>query len=768
MSLATPAGRRIPLAPPEGWLTLGLVLLLCLSLAWSLDDALLVLGRDELTDFLVWPAVGGVLTAFIGATVGWGRWRTYAVGAAFAALLTPLLVGGVLIPDGAAPADLFGATAGSAVGAWRDLIVANRLSTPEFGHHLLVLGLIVWGSSMFASFVAFGHRRPVNAVLLIGVLLVANMSLTIRDQLVYLVLFSLAALFLLVRFHTFDEQSDWIRRRIGDPAAISGLYLRGGTVFIAVAVMGSMLLTSVAASAPLAGTWNDLGGRVIEWSQFLERYLPVSGSGRSIGPSFGATANIRGVWTSNADPALTWAPSAPLDDPPYLAAAVYDLFELDGWRISPAQEVDRAPDEELLDDTADALDAAGRREITVTVTPALSRSIVFTPEMPLRIDEAATVRLVGTDGYFAQLERPTSDTPYTITALIPAPEVDGGPTENRLRAAGRDYPGEISERYGQPAVPAGTFATPESRDLLGGIVARAGDNPYDLAAEMVRTLQDPARFTYDVDVRDMACSDLSIVDCFARFQRGYCEYYATTMVMMLRALGIPARFVEGFLAGELDPATGVYQVINADSHAWVQAYFPGYGWIDFDPTGGGRSALSPLPSGEPVASASVDPAASPSRAPRPDETDRDIVEPGGSVTGDPTDPRTALGSYVVVAVLLAVAVGALAIAAWRRGPRGPVTADGAYRMVTRFASWFGFAPRPNQTVYEYAGTIADILPDARAELTVVADAKVEVAYGARPLGEERLAPLREAQRRLRTSLLRLAFRRGRGRGRSRR
>ena len=93
-------------------------------------------------------------------------------------------------------------------------------------------------------------------------------------------------------------------------------------------------------------------------------------------------------------------------------------------------------------------------------------------------------------------------------------------------------------------------------------------------------------------------------------------------------------------------------------------------------------------------------------------------------------------------------------------------------MVTRFASRFGFAPRPNQTVYEYAGVLAELLPDARPELETVARAKVEVAYGGRRLGRRPTGVLREAQRRLRASLLRLAFRRAdrrrRAAGRTRR
>ena len=94
-----------------------------------------------------------------------------------------------------------------------------------------------------------------------------------------------------------------------------------------------------------------------------------------------------------------------------------------------------------------------------------------------------------------------------------------------------------------------------------------------------------------------------------------------------------------------------------------------------------------------------------------------------------------------------------------------MSADSAYGMVTRLATRFGFGPRPNQTVYEYAGALADILPDARPELETVARAKVEVAYGGRRLGAERLTALRDAQRRLRTSLLRLAIRRDRRPGR---
>ena len=78
--------RRIPLAPAEGWVAVGLVLLLCLTLAWSVDDASWVIGPRGLTDFLPWLIALGVGWGFLSAKVGWSRWLAHLLGAMFAAL----------------------------------------------------------------------------------------------------------------------------------------------------------------------------------------------------------------------------------------------------------------------------------------------------------------------------------------------------------------------------------------------------------------------------------------------------------------------------------------------------------------------------------------------------------------------------------------------------------------------------------------------------------------------------------------------------------
>jgi len=67
-------------------------------------------------------------------------------------------------------------------------------------------------------------------------------------------------------------------------------------------------------------------------------------------------------------------------------------------------------------------------------------------------------------------------------------------------------------------------------------------------------------------------------------KEGHCEYFASSMAILLRELGIPSRIVNGFRAGEFNDLTGSYIIRARDAHSWVEAYFPGQGWVAFDPT----------------------------------------------------------------------------------------------------------------------------------------------------------------------------------------
>jgi transglutaminase-like putative cysteine protease len=754
--------RRIPLAPAEGWLTVALVGVLCATMAASIDDVAPILAREDYTDMLVPMAIAGMFAGLIGVKVGWGRWLTYLMGAVFAALIVPLVVGDILRGEGATLPP-YHETARSLVQAVIDLQVLKQQLTNEYGHFLLVLGLFVWATSMFAAYATFGARRPLNAIVIVGLALLVNMSLTARDQLMLLVIYSITSLFLLIRYHVLEEQAEWLRRRIGDPASISGVYLRGGTLFIVVAIGASLLLTNVASSDPLRGAWGGLSAGLVELSRSFQKYLPTGANSRTFGADFDPSGTrISGRWQPDDSLEVTIQLAPDEKRVFYWRAVTYDEFALNGWRPSEGAAIAREPGAALLEGSPDAANLDVSRPLTFSVTPArYAGRLVLSPLTPTLVDQRATVGLVGEGSFLGNIERDGSG-PYTVTALIPIEGNEPGQlNQENLRAAGTSYPVEIKDLYldvPENAMPAGGRA----EELYAQLVSEApSKNPFDFATYLVRRFQDSGPdkvFTYDQDVLDLMsgpCKDISSVECFAAHRQGYCQFYASTFAIFLREQGIPTRIVEGFLPGTRT-ARGEEPIRNGQSHQWVEVYFPGYGWVPFDPTGGGVPRLPALPSGPPVTgTARPLPSFAIPSGPRRD----DRAEPSGAGGLGSTVGTGPAGPLIATAILLAVIFGVLAFVAWQRGPRGGTTPDHAYRTVTRLASRFGFGPRPTQTVYEFSGGLGEVLPIAKPELEMVARAKVETSYGRGVLGEDRLRALRIAERRLKLNLLRLAFRR---------
>ena len=379
---------------------------------------------------------------------GWGRWQSHLVGAILAALIVPLLVASVAHPQGASIPELYESTAASVIAAYGDIVVRNQASTVQYLHYLLTLGLVVWGTAMFASYAVFGHRRPLTAVTVVGLLLVGNMAMTFNDQLVYLVVFSLAALFLLIRGHVLEEQSEWLRRRIGDPASIASVYLRGGTAFIALAVGGALILTQVAASKPLAGAWDGARDGLVVLSRSLQRFLPAGGANRSFGVSFGPNATVQQVWTTNSTLAATIQRPPPDRTDYYWRAVTYDRIELTGWSMSDASTVNRGPSSAIFDGLADNVPSEGRRELAVTITPEdFNGPTILSPATPISVSEPTRVTVLGS-GYFATLERDGGNGSYGLRALVPVSGDEPGQlNEEVLRAAGQDYPQEVRDLY---------------------------------------------------------------------------------------------------------------------------------------------------------------------------------------------------------------------------------------------------------------------------------------------------------------------------------
>jgi protein-glutamine gamma-glutamyltransferase len=148
------------------------------------------------------------------------------------------------------------------------------------------------------------------------------------------------------------------------------------------------------------------------------------------------------------------------------------------------------------------------------------------------------------------------------------------PTSQDLRSASGAIPPQIREYLQLPML------DPRIPELARKITG-AAQNPFDQAAAIERYLM--TSFGYTLEMSRVAPPDPLADFLFVRKQ-GHCEYFASSMAIMLRTLGIPSRVVNGFRASEFNDLTANYVIRASSAHSWVEAYFPGYGWISFDPT----------------------------------------------------------------------------------------------------------------------------------------------------------------------------------------
>ena len=148
----------------------------------------------------------------------------------------------------------------------------------------------------------------------------------------------------------------------------------------------------------------------------------------------------------------------------------------------------------------------------------------------------------------------------------------------RLRNASGDYPEEIRDRYLRLPDSVPSRVRQLAKQIVQGI-----DNPYDKARAIETYLR--TYYPYDLKVPTPPEGE-DVADYFLfNLMRGYCDYYATAMVVLARANGLPARFVVGYSSGDYDAPNARYVVRERNAHSWPEIYFPEIGWIEFEPTG---------------------------------------------------------------------------------------------------------------------------------------------------------------------------------------
>ena len=200
---------------------------------------------------------------------------------------------------------------------------------------------------------------------------------------------------------------------------------------------------------------------------------------------------------------------------------------------------------------------------------ALSTDVLFTAPTPQEV--MGRFHLVNVD------ETDSLHSPQYAFAPLAYDVVSetGLPSARELQRASTNYPDDIRLVYLRlPDL------NPKIADLARQIVSTAANN-YDRATAMENYLRHNFRYTLDpsaIEPKDPVASFLF------KSKSGYCEYFAASMAVMLRTLGIPSRLVNGFQTGSYNRIGKDFVVRARDAHSWVEVYFPKYGWIAFDPT----------------------------------------------------------------------------------------------------------------------------------------------------------------------------------------
>lgn len=345
-----------------------------------------------------------------------------------------------------------------------------------------------------------------------------------------------------------------------------------------------------------------------------------------------------------------------------------------------------------------------------------------------------------------------SSSQYQVSGL----ESDASPDD--LRRANSEYAQYIRDRYlGLP-----TSVTERTRQLATDVTANAS-NPFDQAI----AIQEFLRTTYPYTLNTpMPPDNEDFVDNFLfETQTGRCEQFATAMVVMLRTLGVPARLVSGYSPADYDPSVNGFLYREKQAHTWVEAFFPGFGWIPFEPTpsqteldyGADQDTPPANPTPTPTPMPTPAPTVTPTAAPDVQATPSPVAAPISSDSGD--DPfyqrlldRLPLVPTIIVIVVFTAGLG-LALA-WLWGLRGLSPGAGLYARALRIARFWGVQPNPTLTPVEFASEVDRAVPGTRGAMRAVAEIYSAEQYGPPGFSTARTSSGRMAWRELRGSLLR--------------
>ena len=610
----------------------------------------------------------------------------------------------------------------------------------------LLLSLVMYAAIWLAALLALGLSKPLPAIVVVIVLLAFGFTTDASTRNVWATMaFLLLAGSMLVLSRSLQRE----RWKSSDIAA--GAITATLAAILAFSIIGA---TSVEAGRPLRDwrTWDIVGvGSAhlrFDWMQNYPRLLDHANNERVMRVRSAVPSYWRANALANFDGQSWWA-GAPRSSPvkPDQQKGTYVYAVPPGGVEPPGRVVTES------------------FEVENTYS-----NVLFIGGWPSSVQIAKPIDLRVGDARDLAVDPPQGPKlSYAVTAVVPQLE----PTD--LIERGRAYPANVLEHDSDLPFPtlsqldgpspeavwnATMNTSPAGREWLGlyrlnASIVNGATDPYRIALAVESYLR--TKYTYSLT--PPATDSFSPYAAFLlKTKTGYCQHFAGAMATLLRFNGIPARVAVGFTTGE-KVADGTYIVTRNDAHAWVEAYFPGVGWVPFDPTPGRALPVAgDAPTSGPNAAIAgqtvpgVSGTATPSSLTGPRGHDRNPSTASGS--GDVTAASGSSGWIPWAAALALVLAGWPASRALlrRRGlHRGSLEARlrTSLALVHALLRDHGVEVPPSQTLDEIAGYLQERLSVDAGDLPARIQA---VLYGGRPAAAQDLADLAALRRRLRRRL----------------
>jgi transglutaminase-like putative cysteine protease len=716
----------------EGWATVVLLMLLFLCVAWAMQSAHWTDGLSILQGVvLVGGGLGIILAksrvpnrmAHLLSVLAGFTWSIYLIGR--------LLAQTVRLPVSASIVAL-----DWRIQSWVTTLISRGTGTDNY-IFILTMCLLLWAMAYVSAWAIFRWQRAWWAVIICGMALMLNNIYSTASLNGYLIAFLFFGLLLIVRTNVAFHEQEWRVARVAYNSELVLSFLRAGLVISILAILLAWVTPKALASRPFEQMWIKLGE---PWRRFQDQSARAFGNLNYQSPQTYIYSD-RGV-RFGGPVTLGDTPIIDVQSPAgrYWRVMVYHEYTSTGWNNTDTDTVLVDGNEQLL--AVPQFDL--RREFTQTITLRQDLGpdgIIAAASQPLRspLPLRAVVSLVTSGDALARSPdeaEPRYALPGDPSVLYSREALKAGESyqvysslseadAESLRDASTRYPDWVVPRYFQ--LP---DSLPERVRLLAQEITQGENTAYDKAVAIERYLRN---FPYNDQIAGPKVGQDGVDYFLFDAKQGYCDYYASAMVVMLRSVGVPARYVRGYSQGERGD-DGVYHVREWDGHAWPEVFFTGYGWVEFEPT-----------AGEPVLSRPSSRADAEENAVSDMERFRRLEggpipdyelepEPSGQafeVAPTPLLQRLGRGFWLSLDLLAMLLVLAALFRVRRKRHVAGLTV--AERVFEDLVEWvrrlLHIELLAHQTPYEYAEEVAEVVPRATRAMEQIADSYARERFG---------------------------------------